>query len=158
MKNINERFQYVIEFKKLKQKALAKKMGVSEAHISQIKKGTGEPSEMFINYFCLLYGIDENWMKTGEGNSPTKTIELLPGGKIGETIHTYGNAKTPAMVRDEHQSIIPYFKNPMLALEINKDLQVVENLNEHKLEVIHGYIKGVIEGLRQSRPNNENHG
>ncbi len=44
-------------------------LGVSRSHISNIETGAVKPSEQLIKLICAKFEINENWLRTGEGNS-----------------------------------------------------------------------------------------
>lgn len=49
--------------------SFARKLNVTPAYISKLKnKPDSEPSSIFIKEICRQYGINENWIISGEGN------------------------------------------------------------------------------------------
>ncbi len=49
------------------QRDFAAGLGMSENFIWQIEKGQREPSDRTISDICRVYGINEVWLRTGEG-------------------------------------------------------------------------------------------
>ena len=67
MNNIGERIQELRKSKKLTQAEFGKMFGVTHAHISSIERGKENPSEMFMLFIIEKLGVDETWLRTGEG-------------------------------------------------------------------------------------------
>jgi transcriptional regulator with XRE-family HTH domain len=42
-------------------------LGVSRDSINNYELGRVIPSDLFINYLCKTYGVDETWLRTGSG-------------------------------------------------------------------------------------------
>lgn len=51
------------------------KIGISAAALSQIENGKTEASKQTINTICDKFGINEVWLRTGEGDAYTKMPE-----------------------------------------------------------------------------------
>lgn len=51
----------------LTQQAFAAKIGFSQNYIWQIEKGERTPSDRTIADICREFGINEDWLRTGEG-------------------------------------------------------------------------------------------
>ena len=62
-----DRFLYVIESKECSKSQAAAKLGVSAAYVSQICSGVRLPSDRTISDICREFGVDEVWLRTGEG-------------------------------------------------------------------------------------------
>lgn len=66
METIADRLKQFRLGEKLSQKEIAKKLGVTNAHISKMEKGKTTPSEALIRLICREYGLNELWLKNGE--------------------------------------------------------------------------------------------
>jgi len=51
-----------------KQKDVAKKMGITQSHLCAVESGTQKPSDLFVNAFCAIYGVNQSWLRKGEGD------------------------------------------------------------------------------------------
>lgn len=49
------------------QDTLAEKIGLTKNFISLIENGKREPSERTFNDICRVYNLNEDWLRTGEG-------------------------------------------------------------------------------------------
>ena len=67
MTNINERIKKIINSLDKTKTEIAKTLNVTPAYLSKLVK-TGNPSDMFISNFCYTYNVNENWLRTGEGD------------------------------------------------------------------------------------------
>lgn len=52
---------------KMTQKEFSTKLGLSENFIWQIEKGERDPSDRTISDICREFRVNENWLRTGEG-------------------------------------------------------------------------------------------
>jgi transcriptional regulator with XRE-family HTH domain len=59
----------------MSQVEFAKNLGVTNAHISKIEKGGTVPSDALIKLISKEYGVNENWLQTGE--KPIFIYELM---------------------------------------------------------------------------------
>lgn len=67
MESINNRISWVIEQSGLTRTAFAKRINVSQQHVSRIAKN-GTPSDRTIADICREFNISETWLRTGEGD------------------------------------------------------------------------------------------
>lgn len=77
------------EGKKISQESFGKEMGVTRSVIANIEYGKVEPTEMFLQLLCTKYNVNEEWLRTGEGEpfiKLTKDEELMEwAGKVLST-------------------------------------------------------------------------
>ena len=64
---IGHRFKLVRNYYRLTMKAVAEKLYLSQSTISNFEHGISNPSARTIKTFCETFGVNESWMKTGEG-------------------------------------------------------------------------------------------
>lgn len=50
----------------------AVEIGVSAAYVSQLCSGVREPSDRTISDICRIYNVNEQWLRTGEGEMHVK--------------------------------------------------------------------------------------
>lgn len=67
MSTINERISQVVLASKLTKTAFAEKLHVSQAFISKLC-ANGNPSDRTVTDICREFGVDETWLRTGEGD------------------------------------------------------------------------------------------
>lgn len=67
MNAIGNRVREIRKEKKLTQKALAEKLGMSENYIWQVEKGERSPSDRTIADICRVFGVNDVWLRTGVG-------------------------------------------------------------------------------------------
>ncbi|WP_252242913.1 helix-turn-helix transcriptional regulator [Clostridium sp. ZS2] len=65
---MNERIKQIRKEKKLSQAEFGKNINLSQNHISSIEKGVRSITDRIINDICKIYNVNENWLRTGEGN------------------------------------------------------------------------------------------
>ena len=66
MSEINTRIAEVIRASGLTKTACAERINVSQQHISRLAKD-GTPSDRTIVDICREFGVNERWLRTGEG-------------------------------------------------------------------------------------------
>lgn len=64
---MSDRISECIQNSGLTKTAFAAKIDVSQPFISQLCAGTTAPSDRTIRDICRAFGIEENWLRTGEG-------------------------------------------------------------------------------------------
>lgn len=63
---INERIKYLRKnIFCLSQAELAEKLGISQTAVAGIERKHGIVSEQTIKFFCLLYSVNEEWLRNG---------------------------------------------------------------------------------------------
>lgn len=60
------------------QDKFAEEMGISKNYVSLIENGKKIPSDRLISDICREFGIDEKWLRTGDGkpNNRTRSQEI----------------------------------------------------------------------------------
>lgn len=64
---MNNRIKKVRKYFGLSQDSFAKKIGITRSSVSLLESGKNNPSEQTIKLICKEYGINEIWLRTGEG-------------------------------------------------------------------------------------------
>ena len=66
-REMNERIKAARQALELSQREFGERLGVSRDVISNIEYGRVQPKELMVRHICELYGINERWLKYGEG-------------------------------------------------------------------------------------------
>ena len=67
---LNTRIQQIRKTAKLTQDEFAEKIGLSKNFVWMIEKGERIPSDRTIKDICRIFGVNEEWLRTGEGDMP----------------------------------------------------------------------------------------
>jgi transcriptional regulator with XRE-family HTH domain len=67
VQDLNERIAIIRKEKKLSQEKFAEELNLSRNFINQVESGKKMPSERTIKDICLKFGVNEEWLRTGEG-------------------------------------------------------------------------------------------
>lgn len=67
MSSINERIAAVIQHSGLTKTAFAERLNVSQSFVSRLAAGISIPSDRTIVDICREFGVNERWLRTGEG-------------------------------------------------------------------------------------------
>lgn len=65
--SIFERVKYIRKEKHLTQDEFAKRLGLTRGAITNIELEKVEPKENLLDLICQQYGVNKNWLYTGEG-------------------------------------------------------------------------------------------
>ena len=68
MQTIGDRISLVIKESGLTKTAFAKKINISQPHISKIALGESAPSDRTIADICREFNVNEGWLRTGQGD------------------------------------------------------------------------------------------
>lgn len=69
---MNERIKKIRKIFDMTQAEFSSKIGLSRNFIAQIETGTKMPSDRTISDICREFSINENWLRTGEGEPTIK--------------------------------------------------------------------------------------
>lgn len=72
MSTINERIAEVVNMSGLRKTAFAEKINVSQSLISLICSGKTGVSDRTISDICRVFGVNEIWLRTGDGEMLAK--------------------------------------------------------------------------------------
>lgn len=67
MKTINSRIEELIEALGITKTAFAERIKVTQPYISKLISGNGAPSNRLIEDICEKYNVNEEWLRTGNG-------------------------------------------------------------------------------------------
>jgi transcriptional regulator with XRE-family HTH domain len=64
---MNKRLKELRKTLKLNQSDFAAKIGIAQSGYSQIETGENALTEQNIKLICFIYGVNDSWLRTGEG-------------------------------------------------------------------------------------------
>lgn len=64
---MNERLKKLRKTLDLTQQEFANKIGIARGNIGAYEVGKNAPSDAVISLICKQFNVDENWLRTGEG-------------------------------------------------------------------------------------------
>ena len=70
---MKDRINYLIEKLDITKTKFAERLNISQAFVSQICSGAREPSDRTITDICREFGVNEVWLRTGEGEPFSET-------------------------------------------------------------------------------------
>jgi len=68
VKYLNERLKWIRAYKKMNQNEFAKSLGIGQSTLAMLEVGKRDITERHIKTVCAIFGIDEHWFRTGDGN------------------------------------------------------------------------------------------
>ena len=77
---LKDRINFIIEKLNISKTKFAERLNISQAFVSQICSGVREPSDRTITDICREFGVNEVWLRTGEGEpfqQRTKEEEIM---------------------------------------------------------------------------------
>ena len=120
MKEMNERISTIIEASGIKKTVFADRLNVSQAFVSQLCSGVKQPSDRTIADICREFNVNEDWLRTGEG-------EMFKPLSRSETIAKFAGE----LMKDEDDS----FRRQLV--------EALAQLDEKEWEVLAGIAKKV---------------
>lgn len=73
---LKDRISTIIKQKGISKTDFAKSIKVSQGFVSQMCSGVAKPSDRTIELICREYGVDETWLRTGEGSPYRETTRI----------------------------------------------------------------------------------
>lgn len=67
-KKFSDRFQYLMELKKLTASKVAEGIGCHKSQVSRLRKRDDNPSDETLIKICEFYRCNRHWLETGEGD------------------------------------------------------------------------------------------
>lgn len=84
------RIKDIREALKLSQREFGEKLGVSRDVVSNLEYDRVQPKELLLRHICELFGVNQNWLETGEGEmfccDPAQTEKLDKAMRIFKTL------------------------------------------------------------------------
>jgi len=156
--------------KRLTQPKLGKKLGVSQAMISDIetgkKDGSSDLRENITKYFGIPY---DDFLEAGRRESPQvtpiggKELSDLIDGKIDDRFNKVYNKPQPTndletRILNKHIKVIGSFPEDTQekACAINSDMVTLAKLDPFALDTIHNTVKFLINERRKTNPAKDN--
>jgi transcriptional regulator with XRE-family HTH domain len=93
---MNTRIATIRKKEDLNQEEFASSLGLTKNFISLVETGKREPSDRTINDICRIYNVNENWLRTGEGEmlipmDREKELALLTAKLFKESSDSFKN-------------------------------------------------------------------
>lgn len=92
---MKDRFKEVRKKMNLNLKQVGDALGISESSVSNIERGRNNPSGSTLTLFCEKFGVNRQWLETGEGDmflpKPTSSLpaELAQSPMVRAILETY---------------------------------------------------------------------
>ena len=67
MDTINKRIEAVRKSLDLSMDKFGSKIGITRSSVNNLEKGANNPAERTIRLICMEFNVNENWLRTGEG-------------------------------------------------------------------------------------------
>ncbi len=120
---IGDRIKIIRESEKKNQRDFASSIKISQPTLAMFENGQREPKDIHIEQICLKFGVNEKWLRTGEGDMKAEDCQegryALNIGKLqrtdDETIMRWVNAI--AETKPEILSEIERFMKKILDIE-----------------------------------------
>lgn len=69
---MKDRIKIIRKKENLSQEAFAKKIAVSRSAICKMESGENSPSDQTIELICRIFSVNENWLRSGNGEAYKK--------------------------------------------------------------------------------------
>lgn len=88
---IGERIKQVRKERKISQVDFAKELGITQAYVSKLEKGSENPSDMLLKFISFRFGVSYNWLKTGEECNECKVYTDIINDNFRDTCNRFSN-------------------------------------------------------------------
>ena len=113
----------------LSQVEFAKRIGVTNAHISAIEKGKTMPSQAIVKLICKEFKVNEQWLRTGTGPRDEQDFNLATDDKMEDAMNKISKLlRNDGFVRALAAEINHLFAQ-IINLETDDDSEIGEYLN-----------------------------
>jgi len=119
--NIGDRISEIIQALGIRKVRFAEQINVDQSYVTQLTRGKRNPSDRTINDICREFNVDENWLRTGEGEM------FLP------------------MATDGLDTLSKQY--PTLTAESLSFIKKLIGMPESKQKVIMSFLREVVQGL-----------
>lgn len=132
---INERVKEVRKYLGLTLEKFGQPLGLKKSGLSLIENGVNNVSEQLIKSICREYSVDENWLRTGNGDKMF-SLELDEDAMLVE-------------------SLLNDVDNPVYEL-IKKFMKLYSSLNKTERAVLQKLALGLLEEQNNKKSENDN--
>lgn len=142
MSTIGDRIKEIRKERGLTQVVFGEMMGVSHSHISKIEANKEFPSDTLIKLICLDFGINESWLRTGEGSKSMNVyFKNIDTPQLYDTLKKFQSATQQGHFVDMSKASTIELLIELLIKEIPSEgyfdyHQAVEGLLKHLLNFI----------------------
>lgn len=74
---MNERLKQLRQYLQLSQKEFGDKIFITQNHVSSLESGRRTVPERTLKIICSTFGVNEEWLKTGEGEMMVDLVDDL---------------------------------------------------------------------------------
>ena len=75
---VGDRIEIILKHKNLKKVEFAAAVGIDQSYVTKIIKGTSKASPRLLDDICRTFGINREWLETGEGEmSPNHDMSII---------------------------------------------------------------------------------
>lgn len=124
-----DRISYVIEESGLTKTEFAKRINISQPHLSKISAGISNPSDRTITDICREFGVSEKWLRTGDGpkripQTFQQEVANLAGRYLNDAAEADRMALVGAILKLPRDQLVPIMDQ---VIAIGKALEAARN-------------------------------
>ena len=83
---MKDRIREVREYFGLSMEKFGSRIGIGKASISLLESGKNNPSVQTITLICREFGVNEQWLRTGEGEMFVRLFREEEGNRAGQAL------------------------------------------------------------------------
>lgn len=142
----SDRIRIVRESAKLNKTEFANEIGVSQSHMSLLEASKSKPSTMLIKFVSLKFGINEQWLASGEG---VMTPEIT-----AQNRNKVRPIERPRV--DQLSDLLPRFRDKEKARQFNLDLIEIERGEPGEYDFLRGQAVALARTIQSKKRTNDN--
>ena len=100
------RIKQVRKKSKISQREFAKRIGIGDTAISRIENGSNNPSDRTIMLICREFGVNEEWLRTGNGAPEIETDDSI----ISQIVEEYNLDSLDRSIMESYIALPPEYR------------------------------------------------
>lgn len=136
---MNERLRLIRKQSGLNQQGMAEKLSISQTHVSALENGVKNLTDRLIADYCREFSINEEWLRTGEG----EMFEQAKTFSLDEKARQYSLTDLELEIMRNYMeldvsirsSIVEMVKKSVSAVEDKEDLDIEKEVSSYEQEL-----------------------
>lgn len=96
---LNERVRILREYLKLNQREFSNKINISQSTLALMEGGQRSVRDIHVSQIISIFGVSEEWLRTGEGDMFLQSFEIELSELLGELLVT-GTERTKDILKE----------------------------------------------------------
>lgn len=136
----------------IKQGELGSEIGIAESYVSKIEIGAANPGRAVLKSICARFGVNEEWLLTGEGPQYIALRDIAPGYPPGAALSDQWIIEGNRIVSIDYKEIGRYLD--MARVILTSDDEVIKDALKSNLRA---FVRGLEHEKKMTKSEEEIH-